>query len=265
METNRTQFRWRTIGVLLVLLLAALRPVASPPTLASDETGELIVVVWPTPNVQVRPGELLTYQIQAKNFNRSGQSNIRVYVPYDSSQLTIVGTAFEGEDDWLSELSPVHALVVFPDLAGGQSRTATLYARVANDLPPGTVITTWPSYSWSESDTQKDARSSNAAPVVVGATNELSPYVWMNVWPSSGPPGTTFGFFSDRLFPFEDVEATLIIPGTGPVDTGISSTVNGEGRVWLEYASSDLPPGSYEFEVRGLFSNLTARTTFVIE
>jgi hypothetical protein len=225
----------------------------------------VVVVIWATPSVQVARGDLLTYQIQVKNFNRSAKDNVRVYIPYDSSQLTIVGAEFEDADDWVSELSPVHVLVTFPKLGGGETRTASLQARVANDLPDGTVITTWPSYSWANSETTDDPRSSNAMPVVVGPTSETSPFVWTGVQPQRGPVGMTFGFFSDRFLPYEEVMASLAVPGDVTADQDLSVQADPQGRVWISFWSGKLQPGTYDMLLEGEWSNLQGKATFTVE
>lgn len=251
------------IGVALLLLVVA-GPGAGPSVLA--ESGDLIVVVWPVPSVQVARGDLLVYQVQAKNFNRSAKNNIRVYLPYDAQQLTIMGAETEQRTDWISELSSSHVLVTFDELGGSQSRTVTIYAQVADDLPDGTVINMWPSYSWSDSRTQKRARSANAAPVVVGAANAHSASAWLAVEPARAPVGTTFGFFTNRLLPGEPVEVALLnaVGQRQPLD--IAAQVDGQGQVWLEVAPSDvqIPPGFYQLAVRGMLSNLEALATFEV-
>jgi hypothetical protein len=251
--------------VLLLALLALLVPAAAPPAQARVDTGEVVVVVWPVPNVVVKAGDILAYQIQVKNFNRTEHSNIRVYVPYDENLITIEGTAFEpGSDVWVSELSGAHILLTFPEISGGHSRIATVYARVKSNLPDGTVITTWPSYSWNDSRSQENPRSANAAPVVVGSSNELSPFVWMSLDPAQAGAGALRIAFSDRFMPFEDVEATLLIPGQEPRVLH-RTTADSHGRVWFSLGAEALPPGRYDVQLRGLLSNLQARAGLAVE
>jgi hypothetical protein len=250
--------------LLLLALLALLAP-AAPPAQARADTGEVVVVVWPVPNVVVKAGDILAYQIQVKNFNRDAHSNIRVYIPYDENLMTIEGTAFEpGSDVWVSELSKAHILLTFPEISGGHSRIATVYARVNSNLPEGTVITTWPSYSWNDSRSQNDPRSANAAPVVVGPSNELSPYVWMGLDPAQASAGVLRVAFSDRFMPFEEVEATLLIPGYEPRIIG-TTNADSHGRVWFSIGTESLPPGRYDVQLRGLFTNLQAAAGLRVE
>jgi hypothetical protein len=263
--THRPRARRLAPVVLLLALLALLAPAAAPPAQAQVDTGEVVVVVWPVPNVAVKAGDVLAYQIQVKNFNRDEHSNIRVYIPYDNSLITIEGTSFEpGSDVWVSELSGAHILLTFPKISGGHSRIATIYARVNSNLPEGTVITTWPSYSWDDSRSQENPRSANAAPVVVGPGNELSPFVWMNIDPAQAGVGSSRIAFSDRFMPFEKVEATLLVPGQEPRVLS-RSTADSHGRVWFYVGAESLPPGRYEVQLRGLLSNLQALAGLAVE
>jgi hypothetical protein len=257
----------RSLILLTLLLLLGLAGALTPHTTRASEadTAELVVVLWATPNVQVMPGEILAYQVQVKNFNRSAKSNIRIYIPYDRHQLEIIGADFEDPDDWISEISDVHVLVTFAEMAGLQSRTATIYARVADYLPVGTAITTWPSYSWrdSRSEDRGEARSSNALPVLVGETNEQSPFVWLAVEPRQGNPQTTYSFFSDRFLPFEPVELFVVTP-SGPIRLDQHAQADERGRIWFDVAGASLPrgAGSYHLLAHGLYSNLQAQTPF---
>jgi hypothetical protein len=256
----------RTRFWLLALLLAAavLAPAAAPRHVAAQESADMVVVVWPTPGIQVTPGGLLTYQVQVKNFNRSSKSNIRVYLPYHASQLAITGVEFEGEDDWVSELSEVHMVLVFPYLAGSETRTATIYARVADYLPYGTVINSWPSYSWDDSRSEDHPHSANAAPVLVGPEEQHSALVWLAVEPTQGTSETRFSFFSDRFLPHETVEAALVVPGGETYHLGRRTTADAQGRIWLEVPGRDIPPGTFQLLVTGLSSNLQGATTFIV-
>jgi hypothetical protein len=261
---NRYRPRFAHFWLLALLLAPLLAPAAAPRHAAAQAGAGTVVVVWPTPSIQVAPGGLLTYQVQVKNFNRSARNNIRVYLPYQASQLTITGAEFEGEDDWISELSDVHMVVVFPHLAGSETRTATIYARVAGDLPYGTIITTWPSYSWDDSRREDHPRSANAAPVLVGPEEQNSPFVWLAVEPQQGTSETRFSFFSDRFLPHETVDTALVVPGGQTYPLGRRTTADARGRIWLEVPGRDIPPGTFQLLVTGLSSNLQGATTFTV-
>lgn len=260
----RNRMRWlRPLLLFVSILILGALAAPSQPAQAISTTNGVIVVVWPTPSVIVTRGGPLVYEIQAKNFNRSAQNNIRVYIPYNSEQLTITGAETSG-DDWVSELSDIHALVTFRRLEGSEARTVRLYAEVAPNLPDGTVITTWPSYSWADSRSERAPVRGNAVPVIVGLEAQTSPYTWMNAEPRSAPATTTFGFFSDRFLPFETVQAALAAPGATPVELDLTAEADDEGRVWLGYTPATLPPGDYELRVTGRLSNLQANAPFTI-
>lgn len=270
MNTKKRKTWWRHLGfaviTVVLLMLAAMSPATVQRSLAREDAQGMIVVVWPTPSVQVARGDILTYQVQVKNFNRNAHSNIRVYIPYDNSQITFIGAEFEDNDnEWISELSPAHVLVKVEEIAGGQSIAVNLFARVAGDLPDGTVITTWPSYSWNDSRSQKKPRSSNAVPVVVGAINEASPFVWMSVDPTRGTASTTYLFFSDRFLPLEPVQASIIAPGDTILENRLNAAADERGRIWFNLSGAGLAPGTYHMVAVGHWSNLQSQVSFVVE
>lgn len=256
----------RPILLLILLLIGAVSSAATRSGLAAEQTMGIVVVVWPTPSVQVARGDILAYQVQVKNFARNPHTNIRVYLPYDPAQLTILYADFDQPGGWVSELGRAHLVVSFKELAGGRSQTGTVYARVASDLPDDTSIGMWPSFSWRNSRTERpgNARRSNAAPVVVGPTSIASPFVWMSLTPAQGPAATTFRAFSDRFVPDEAVEAILVTP-TGNRVRAERLPVNSEGQVALEIPPDSLTPGSYQLVLHGLLSNLQAVQPFVVE
>lgn len=260
---RHTCIRRLGIPALLLLLAALLIPGTTMPAEARS-TG-VAVVVWPTPSIRVARGDILTYEVVAKNFSRDAHTNIRVFLPYDQTQITIVGAEFEDPaQDWVSELSGAHVLVSFRELEGGESRTATIYARVANDLPDDTIINMWPSYSWNHNRSQRNALSSNAAPVLVGAANEHSPFVWMNVEPDSGSTTDTYRFFSNRFVAGETIDAVLVAQGrTDPIETYVADA-DTKGQLWLNTGGEALPPGTYELFARGRLSDLQGVATFTV-
>lgn len=254
--------------LLLLALVLVVSPMLAPTrqSLATAQTTGMVVVVWPVPGVQVARGDILAYQVQVKNFGRNPHSNVRVYLPYDARQLTIVDARFDQSQGWISELGGGHVLIGFDEIEGGRSVKGTLYARVAGDLPDGTIINMWPSLSWRNSRTEHpgDAKKGNAAPVIVGATNISSPFVWMDVTPDRGTAATSFRFFSNRFVPDEAVEAVLVTP-TGNQRLAERLPVDNEGQMYLEIPGGSLSPGSYQLVVRGILSNLQAVQGFVVE
>ncbi len=239
--------------------------VAPLPVAAHPNPG-LVVVTTAVPGVTVAPDGLLTYTVQVKNYRRDAASNVRVYVPYDGTHLTIERVEFApGGDDWVSELSAVHTLLTFPQVGGGTTRSATVYARVRPDTPPGTVLTTWVSYSWNDSRAARDPRSSNAVPVLVGAGDEHSPFVWGAIEPLDDNGTRGLSFFSDRFVPGEPVAAALVVPGVGPVTLDdVRGQADARGRVWLAYRPTGQPPGDYHLLVTGRYSDLQAQVPFTL-
>jgi hypothetical protein len=64
--------------------------------------------------------------------------------------------------------------------------------------------------------------------------------------------------------PFEEVEATLLLPGQEPRVVG-RTDADSHGRVWFVIGTENVPPGRYDLHLRGLFSNLQAATGLRVE
>ncbi|NJK81331.1 MAG: hypothetical protein HC876_03695 [Chloroflexaceae bacterium] len=255
----------RAFAVFCTLLLLTLLPTATAPAQA-DSTAErsgVVVVAWPTPSIQVRAGDMLTYQFQAKNFNRNGITTIRMYMPYDPDQITILNAESERPADWLSELGKEHIVVTFGEFEGGETYTVRVNARVKSDLPAGTVINAWVGYSWVTPGGTHGPKAANAAPVLVGDTNIDSPYVWMNQYPQQAPADTIFGLYSDRFVPGELVEVMVTAPD-GSERVYAREAVNSQGQVWLSVYDAGFAPGVYTATATGLLSNLRGVVTFEV-
>lgn len=251
-----------------LLVLALLVAAPAPASLHADAdnssaTSGVVVVLWPTPSVQVRAGDVLVYTFQAKNFRRNGLSTMRVFMPYNPEHITILDAQTERPDDWLSELGTEHITITFGEIPGGESYHVRVTARVNPDLPDGTVLNAWLGYSWVTPGGTSGPYGGNAAPVVVGATTQDSPNVWMLTYPDQGPVGSEFGFFSDRFVPGEEVAATLAYPDGRHVEYA-RNRVNSNGQVWFAVQDGSLPPGNYALLLRGLLSNLHGSSGFVI-
>lgn len=268
MSGHTTNFTWgcRRSVVFLILLLVGLSGLALPqPTLAADnqQSADVIVTIRPEPSIQVARGSILAYELRVQNRGDRSASSILVHMPYNPGQITLVGTQFAQSNDFVSVIAGDYIKVRFAKLEKNRERTATLYMQVADNLPDGTVINMWAGYSWDADDGAASARSSNAAPVLVGDTNQTSAWVWMMVTPVQAPVGTTHTFFSDRFMPSEQVFVWLNTPD-GPQGLDFSVDADTHGRVQIGYASSALTPGTYQMVAQGERSQLTAVTTFIV-
>jgi len=239
------------------------RPRRTPNDPPPPPAADISVVVWPQPSIRVMRGGILRYAVRITNHGEGEASEVFVRLPYPRQQLAWQYATFTpGSGDYVSRVEGDAVVTRFEVLAPGKSRIATLTYRTSSFLANDAVVNLRAAYSW------KDERSggcgaANWTPVLVGAGDADSPYLWMARSPSSGRPGTDFQFFSDRFLPGEGVYVWLNTPwGVRP--TELQSIADGDGRVWLGLSSAGLAPGNYSLVVYGARSTLTAVAGFTV-
>jgi hypothetical protein len=252
---------WSVVYLPNIRLTRSSPPAPTPiPRLAKP--ADLAVTIWPWPSIIVVRGGELAYELRIKNYGRGGAAGALVRLPYARQQLTAIDSLFSDPADWVSAVADDHLDVTFGPVAAGEYRTAIIIFRVNTTLPDKAVISMRASYSWSDRRSG-GAWTSNWAPVLIGAGNESAPWVWVAVDPLGGWPGTTHHFFTDRYIPGEGIYTWLNTPdGVRPLELrGIADSM---GRVWLDFQSSGLRPGTYQLVLYGARSNLTGVATFYV-
>jgi len=249
--------------VIKVMRRAAPAPTPIPaPTPRPAKSADLAVTIWPSPSIIVIRGQTLTYELRVKNYGKGEATSARVTLPYSSQQLTVIDSRITDPDDWVSKVTADHVDVTFGPLAAGKYRTAAIIFRVNETLAERTIISMRASYSWSD-HRDGGAWRSNRAPVVIGAGNESAPWVPLLVDPLGGYPGTTHHFYTDRFIPSEGIYTWLNTPhGVEPLE--LRGTADLLGRVWLDFSSTGLSPGTYQLVTYGARSNLTGVATFYV-
>lgn len=232
-------------------------------TTTDPARADVAVTIWPKPSIRVTRGGVLAYDVHVKNYGGGTASSTRVRIPYSRQQMSLIGTSFTpGSGDWVSANETDYLMVTFGALAANTDRTATLTFRTNAALPTDTVINTRASATWSDGRTG-GAGATNWAPVLVGAGDANSPYLWLTVTPASGKAGTVHTFFTDRYIPGEGVMGWLNTPaGVKPLD--IKATADSSGRVSVNFSTVGRAPGNYSLVLYGLRSNLTAVAGFTV-
>ena len=252
---------WSVIYLPSIRFTRSSAPAPTPiPRLAKP--ADLAVTIWPRPSIIVMRGGELAYELRVKNYGHGGATSALVRLPYTRQQLVAIDSLFSDPHDWVSEVADDHLDVTFGPVAADEYRTAIIIFRVKGDLPDKTVISMRASYSWSDRRSG-GAWTSNWAPVLIGAGNESAPWVWMVGDPIGGWPGTTHRFFTDRYIPGEGIYTWLNTPdGVRALD--LRGVADSMGRVWLDFQSTGLRPGTYQLVLYGARSNLTGVTTFYV-
>jgi hypothetical protein len=241
---------------------AALPTPAPIPTPHQAKPADLAVTIWPSPSIIVIPGQMLTYELRVKNYGKGEARGAVVTLPYTSQQLTVIDSRLTDPHDWVSEVAADHVDVTFGPVSSDEHRTAAIVFRVKENLAYRTIMSMRASYSWND-HRSGGAWRSNWAPVVAGAGNESAPWVPLLVDPVAGVAGTTHHFYTDRFIPSEGIYTWLNTPhGVEPLELrGVADSL---GRVWLDFSSRGLRPGTYQLVAYGARSDLTGVATFYV-
>ena len=182
---------------------------------------------------------------------------------FNGSQMYVVDAKFTKTGDWVSENNAERIVVSFGELRSGDARTATVNFHVNGWMVDDTVLSMRASYKWSDGDDGGSGQS-NWAPILVGSGNSSAAWLWLKVDPVNGPVGTTHRFFTDRFAPGEGIITWLNTP-SGARQLTLRGQADSMGRVWLDFRSTGLRPGSYSLVLYGARSNLTAVATFNVQ
>lgn len=239
-------------------------PTMTPQPPVSGSVADVAVTIWPAPSIRVARNNTLAYEIRLANYGRGTATKVHVTLPYYRQQFVLTHSRLDHDKgDWVSAVTQNTITVTFGALEAGQRRSGTLYVRVLDHLADNTVISMRANYRWSDR-CDGGAGASNWAPILVGSGDATSPWVWLAVEPVRGQVGTTHRFFTDRFIPEEGIVTWLNTPG-GVRALPMRAIADRDGRVWLQYSSRDLVPGTYQLVVYGARSNLTAVGTFIVE
>lgn len=233
------------------------------PTPEPARAADVVVTLRPNPSIRVARSGQLAYVVRARKAGAAPAGRVDVTVPFDPAQLTLRNFASEIEGDFVSERQPDRVVITFATLDPGAQRAATLLFDVDDALPDDTVISTRAMYRW-EDQGEGGAGRTNWAPVLAGDFNNSSRYLFLELLPDRGPPGTFFNAYTDRFFPGEPVVPWLNTPdGVQPLERDLFA--DRFGRVQISVGTAGLAPGGYELVLYGQRSRLTAVQGFVLE
>lgn len=239
-------------------------PTPVTPTPKPASPADVAVTIWPKPSIWVARGAILEYEIRLKNSGRGDATETTVVFPYNRSQVALAYTSLDSKaGDWLSEIKDGSYTVTFGRLGPGKTRSGKVFVRVGGGLANATVLDVRASYSWRDGDGGGGQRA-NWTPVLVGSGPSDAPYIWAQVTPDRGAPGTRHSFYTDRFLPGEGVSTWLNTP-RGVQALPLRGTANGDGAIRLSYASTGLARGTYQLVLYGQRSGLTGVATFVVQ
>lgn len=245
----------------LVQHASATAPTPTPAP-APEPRADVSVTLRPNPSIYVQRGGILRHDIRVRNYGAGPAGQVEIMIPYDGAKIVPVNSAFEEEGDFVSELEDNHVTVVFGPLAAGEERSGAIFWSVDETLPDETVISIRGYTTWTDAQ-GTGSQATNWAPVLVGALNESSPYVFVAVTPEAAPQGTILNIYSDRFLPEEPIVAWLNTPdGVRAIEADYTS--DSYGRIALALPSAELAPAGYEIVLYGTRSKLTGVQGFTI-
>jgi hypothetical protein len=239
---------------------------ATPPTPRPQprERADIAVTTWPEPSIYVMRGGRLVYDLRITNYDSGSAEHTRVTLPYDRRQMRPIGSRLEGaKGDWVSRVTDRAIEVTFGEIAGKAGRSGQLVFEVATTLGNDTVLDMRPTYEWSDDQGDRGPYATNWAPVLVGNGPATAPWVWTQVTPTSGAPGTTHTFLSNRFAPDEGIVTWLNTP-SGVRALDLRGVADRQGVITLSFSSAGLSPGSYQLVLYGARSKLTGVATFIV-
>lgn len=259
--------------LMLILLIGMFGLSTSPISFAGDDLAEakVFAVVWANPSVKVMRGDVLTYTIRVRNVGSASASFVRVTLSYDPLHLTLEGSEFESNKDWVSDTSSKdmfrsQVTVTFGDLGKGTGRAARLHMRVRDNLADNTIIQTWGKFNWiDDAAGERSDRATNAIPVLVAPNNEHTDMAWLTVSPVSAPANIVKRFYSDRFLPDEEIIFWINRPDGSQAGVIPRAKVDPNGRFELFLRDTSLYPGVYQMVATGMNSELVGTAMFTVE
>jgi hypothetical protein len=253
-----------TIYLASIQRQAAISQPTPTPQPQPRERADIAVTTWPEPSIYVMRGGRLTYNLRVINYDRGDANQIRVTLPFDQRQMRPIGSRLDrAKGDWVSRISNHDIEVTFGPVDGKAERSGQVIFEVATTLANDTLLDMRPSYLWGDDHGDEGPLRGNWAPVLVGNGPATAPWVWTQVTPASGAPGTTHTFLSNRFAPDEGIITWLNTP-SGVRALELRGVADHQGVVSLAFSSAGLSPGSYQLVLYGARSQLTGVATFIV-
>lgn len=98
--------------LLVLLLLGVLSLVDTRASLAREVSGDPALTLLASPNFTVAPGSVISYTLRVKNHGDGTVDYVRLKLPYDRTQLTLLDARFEAPTDYVEAVGD-HIQVFF--------------------------------------------------------------------------------------------------------------------------------------------------------
>jgi hypothetical protein len=265
-----------TLGVLLgvgMIALALTLILVSRGTSAATATEpEIDISAEP---MQLSPGDTLAIKVHITNPFTATLDRVVVRLSYDSKLLTPIGSSFNRDSDWVSDLNGSSIALTFRDISADKTRTGKAIFRVKQPQPGNTSVTMRARYHWylvtgtGLTPTEGTGTSGGEEPLIVAPDgvltdpNVIDSVPRTSITPAAGPTGTFFRAYASGFTADEGIAIWLNTPG-GVADIPHELWANASGEVWPEFASGNLVPGGYGLVIYGKESTQTLVIPFTV-
>jgi hypothetical protein len=225
--------------------------------------------------LQLAPGDTLGIKFHISNPFTSTLAYVVLKFDYDSSQLTPIGSEFQNDNDWVSDLSSERVTLTFQNIDAGKSRSGTVLFRVNQPDPGNTSVAVHAKFNWQTKNSDglllKDGSGSDSGPdaLIVAPDGVLTnPDVIDSapqaaIEPASGGAGTVFHAHASGFMAGERISIWLNTPsGVAAVPHDLLASDSGE--VWPAFNGDGLAPGQYGLVISGQQSTQTLVVPFAV-
>jgi hypothetical protein len=251
----------------------------------SENDVNLHVVVQPAATA---PGASFTDTITVANVGQGGATDVTVSVPFDSSEVQLLGVQFNQPGAWVTSVAS-NAFHADLGAIGSQGKDVQMIASFAK-LPgyvtgsalPVTITYHYRSNGESHSGTANTQlvpiemtaapqRASTSMMVTAGSTVPVNSAIFapgeaVAIWYNT-PDGQTLPLYlRDGRISTEHQRKELMADGTSHyVNNGAYLYADAQGAIAAPFSTSSLEPGAYTLVAHGLSSSATAVVAFQLQ
>ena len=250
-----TQNRWIMDNLETDAPLPAPPPDVPLPASPQAEPAMVTVAQLPSPHLDASPGSVISYDIVATNRGRGLAKNVKITLPFDPSEVSVLDAHFSRPTAWVSQLLTSTLQIDTGSLGGGNDViTATVRLRVLPGVAVGTQLSERLSFHWSDGGRGGDGQS-NLPVLVVGQEATSVPTYPLTIDRAVG--ASTLSLSSSIFIPGEPIALWYDAPDGHSVGAG-TVTADANGALHATLSIAGLPSGRYQFIASGTWSQLTA-------
>jgi uncharacterized repeat protein (TIGR01451 family) len=251
-----------TVGIVTATATSQATVTTQPTTTAAETT--LVTVVQRTNKAAVAPGGTVALTIVAVNRGDERASNAIITLPIDPALVAVVDVTKTSAQAWVSANTPGQLVLQTGPLASnGGTVTFAVELVFSNQAATGSIYAPRLEYRWSRG-ANGSSGTSNLLSISVSSQEQLASNAVFVADPTRGS-ATTLRRFSSAIFaPYEPVAFWYTTPAGANMPLE-QITARADGSIVVSFDPAGLTPGTYTLVAYGVWSELTAAGTFIIE